>query len=177
MSEIIKPIPHTDDALLKEFVSEDIRVVPKLAKKVALRAVTDVEGQIFINMIGEKYKGVIAESSHWSLALVALLHKINYVASRKHCRGSNTLPALMNSIPQISLVQKHLTTVMLDDIAKKIAVWAEESPLALTMTDGAGQPVEGAIILNEGETLSYSTGKVAVDHGAASVTKDDWGSW
>lgn len=142
------------------------------------RAVSDEAGEKFVEALRADYPGLLMEEhAHWTLALSALLHHIKYVGLRSLCARPELITDGIETYPHLALVQNQLCTALLDHINESVKEWIDGNPLVLTMKDLDGNEVEGAIVLEQGETLSYSASKPLSVTSSSSEDSEDWGSW
>lgn len=171
--ELLGVLSEEELAPVKPKKSKIIRRVSKTGEPTPFTKASDKECETFVNEVLANYKGLVSESKHWSLTLVAIINRINYVPHRSLCARPATLPYDPRDITALAIVQKHVSVPMLTDLMSSIKEWVKENPDATITMDG----VEGAIVITEGETLAYQLETPKVETKAGSSTKEGWGSW
>lgn len=126
-----------------------------------------------------KYPILPTRSSHWTLDLIGIITKINYRPSLKVVGDQAKYLAAggFDQVGAMGIVLKHLTEPMLEEIVAEVENYVQTHDLKLTMTDRAGKPVEGEIIVGENGGLAYRADVTEVDEKSNSSADPDWASW
>jgi hypothetical protein len=190
--DILKDFALNDDLLDKwatlspeEVIDADAKLKEEAKrKKMAQTRPTDAHCETELDKLLAIYPELeLPGSFHWSLKLVRLVEMTQYKpSSRTILLRPSSLPADLDELAPITLVQKHMSAACFDEMINHIGTWASENPdkleEILAKTESEATSDFDAIMGENGDDDHTLAFKAQEDQREGlDQTHPDWGEW